>query len=454
MTQTEPSTPSLTDRSTRPEPFFHIVDPCSVPVQRYYDRGFFAAEREHLWPHVWQMACRLEEIPEVGDYVEYAIVDQSILVVRHDSGPADIKAFYNVCPHRATQLTLGSGTFRGRQIVCPFHGWRWNIDGSSSFVYGRESFRPDCVTDAALALRECRVDTWAGCVFVNMDRDARPLRDQLAPIPSLLDPLGVADMKVRWWKAVRLQANWKLAQEAFLEGWHVMQTHPQLTLGRPDGFPHDNIAYSSHENGNFHFESDVTKYSPVDPEDVIGSHVEYMRVLGETFDVYPRPRDLHVLESLRYRVTDPGVFHQQFMARLFEHYAGAGMPLPQCTPEEYNRWGGVFFVFPNYFVLPMFGSAAIYRCRPDGLDPEACLFEVWAVTLKPPHEPVGRARFDGVFDKEDEMAWPLIPRQDFSNIERQQRGLHSRACQALRLSKNYEHGIGNMHRELDGYLAR
>ena len=59
-----------------------------------------------------------------------------------------------------------------------------------------------------------------------------------------------------------------------------------------------------------------------------------------------------------------------------------------------------------------------------------------------------------MFDKEDETAWPLIPRQDFSNIERQQRGLHSRACQALRSSKNYEHGISNMHAEVDRYLAR
>jgi hypothetical protein len=67
---------------------------------------------------------------------------------------------------------------------------------------------------------------------------------------------------------------------------------------------------------------------------------------------------------------------------------------------------------------------------------------------------VERARFAGVFDKEDETAWPLIPRQDFSNVERQQRGLHSRGYEALRLSTDYEQGICNMHRELDRYLAR
>jgi Ring hydroxylating alpha subunit (catalytic domain) len=110
-------------------------------------------------------------------------------------------------------------------------------------------------------------------------------------------------------------------------------------------------------------------------------------------------------------------------------------------------------MFPNYFVLPMFGEAQIYRSRPDELDPEACYFELWAVTFKPPHEAVPRATFDGVFDKEDADGWPLIPRQDFSNVERQQRGLHSPAFQALRLSQGYEQNIPNMHRELDRYLA-
>lgn len=434
---------------------YAIEDPCRVPAQRYYAPDFFQAEREGLWPRVWQMACRLEEIPEIGDYVEYRIVDQSVLVVRHGSGPTDIKAFHNVCPHRATQLALGSGSFRGGQIVCPFHGWRWNVDGSPSFTYGRESFRPECVTESELQLRECLVDTWGACVFVNLDRDARPLREQLAPMPSLLDPLAVGEMKVRWWKAVRLKANWKMAQEAFLEGWHVMQTHPQLTLGAFDAYPHDGMQYLSHENGNSHFEGGVSQESSAgDAGEAVTSHIDFLRVLGETFDAYPLPRDITILEGLRYKATDRETFGKEFMARLFDHYAGAGMPLPRCTPEQYNRWAGVFFLFPNYFVLPMFGEAAIYRCRPDGLDPEACLFEVWAVSLKPPHEPVGRARLEGVFDKEDEKAWPLIPRQDFSNIERQQRGLHSRAFEALRLSKTYEDGIGNMHRELDRYLAR
>jgi phenylpropionate dioxygenase-like ring-hydroxylating dioxygenase large terminal subunit len=433
---------------------FPIEDSCWIPKERYLDRQFFDAERDKLWTRVWQMACRLEEIPAVGDYVEYTICDLSVLVVRHGPGPKDIKAFHNVCPHRATQLALGSGSFRGRQIVCPFHGWRWNIDGSSSLKYGVESFRPDCVTDEELALHECLVDTWGGSVFINLDRGARPLMEQLSPMAELLDPLLVGDMKVRWWKGVRLKANWKMAQEAFLEGWHVMQTHPQLAFDSdPSRYPHDVIDYFQEANGNSYFQGKPGHTAGIDTEDVVRSTIDNMRVLGDTLDSYPLPRDLYIAEGLRETTSDLGEFQQQFMTRLYEFYAGAGMPLPQLGPEGFLRWGGVFFMFPNYFVLPMFGEAQIYRSRPDGNDPESTYFELWAVTLKPPYENVPRARFDGVFDKEDTQGWPLIPRQDFSNIERQQRGLHSPAFKALRLSAGYEQNITNMHRQVDRYLA-
>ncbi len=430
-----------------------ITDPSRIPGPRYYDRTFFDAEREHLWTQAWQMACRLEDIPEVGDYVEYTIVEHSIIVVRNGPEPGDVAAFHNACPHRATQLAMGSGCFRGRQVVCPFHGWRWNLDGSSSFVYGAETFAPECVTDTALALRPCRVDTWAGCVFVNMDPNARPLRDALDPMPSLLDPLGIADMEVRWWKAVRLRANWKMAQEAFLEGYHVMQTHPQLTHGRPDEYPHTGLDYVSHPNGHSHFTSRPGSMAGIDPDNVVGSSIDAMRILWETLDAMTLAHDVRVAESLRDEVTDPAEFGQAFMSSLFADYAGRGTPLPILEPDAYTRWGGVFFMFPNFFVLPQFGNALIYRSRPDGLDPEGCYFELWSVTLKAPHEPRQRAELDGVFDKEDAEAWPLIPRQDFSNIERQQRGLHAFGYEATRMSLEYEQGIVNMHRELDRYLT-
>ena len=71
-----------------------------VPGARYTSQEFFDLEMERLWPRVWQVACREEEIPNSGDFLEYLIGDQSILVVRADGD--DIRAFFNACPHRGT----------------------------------------------------------------------------------------------------------------------------------------------------------------------------------------------------------------------------------------------------------------------------------------------------------------------------------------------------------------
>ncbi len=143
------------------------------------------------------------------------------------------------------------------------------------------------------------------------------------------------------------------------------------------------------------------------------------------------------------------------MQSIFAYAAGAGIPLPMPEdPAALVRWGGVFYVFPNYFILPQYGNALIYRSRPDGDDPEACYFELWSVTIPPASEPRVKPTFGGVFAPDDTDAWPQIPLQDFSNIARQQRGLHSQGFRALRLAEQYEGGISNMHQEIDRYLSR
>src|ERR1700754_4763606 len=73
-----------------------------IPKQRYYDDAFYAMEAELFWPRVWQMACRLEKIPSRGDFVEYEILDQSIIVVRLDD--VNVRAFYNSCRHRGMKI--------------------------------------------------------------------------------------------------------------------------------------------------------------------------------------------------------------------------------------------------------------------------------------------------------------------------------------------------------------
>jgi phenylpropionate dioxygenase-like ring-hydroxylating dioxygenase large terminal subunit len=435
--------------TARPVPFA-MRDPLHVPRERYYDREFFELEKQYLWPRVWQMACRLEEIPQPGDFVEYEICDQSILVVRQ--ADHSVKAFYNVCPHRATQLCNGSGRAGGGQIVCPFHGWRWNLDGTNSFVYGAEGFDPECLRPDDIRLREVQVDTWGACVWINMDPGARPLHEALAPASPLLDAVGVENMQVWWWKEVILQANWKVALEAFHEAYHVMQTHPQLTMGVGEAYAPDIAEYTAFENGHARFQTS-TKPPVGGRQDSADEFFEFSRLLWEGQDAMTLERDIRVFEGIRNRVPPGEDVGPAAIAALYEYAQGAGIPMPP-PGEGITLWGGEVFLFPNYFMLPMYGNALCYRSRPYNDDPDCCRFEIWSLTTYPEgHEP-GRARLTGRFASDDPDNWGLIPRQDISNIERQQRGLHSRGFRESRLATEWERAISNMHEELDRYLGR
>jgi phenylpropionate dioxygenase-like ring-hydroxylating dioxygenase large terminal subunit len=428
----------------------------SVPSARYYDAGFAALEHERLWSRTWQMACRLEELPSPGDYVEYVIGDQSLIIVRVDDDT--IRAYNNACRHRGTELAKGSGTFRGGQIACPFHGWRWNLDGSNSFVYGRESFASELTTADELCLRQARVDTWGGCVWINLDEHAPPLLEYLDPMPSLLDPLGIDRMRVRWWKAVVLPANWKIAMEAFIEGYHVMASHPQLTQGQGQEYDPDALAYSVHANGHSSYVNKAGAQRrhrrQVDYLEEVDALIGSSRLLCEGLEAMTLPRDLHVIETLRHRpVAEGSSLGAELVKAIYEYAAHTGIPLPRLDATALSRWGGVFFVFPHFFVLPQYGNALSYRFRP--LDnPERCLLELWSLSIPARDDESERPVMQGPFSPDDREHWPTIPMQDFSNITRQQRGVHNRAFGGSRISHVYEVGIAHLHEEIDRYLAR
>ena len=173
-----------------------------VPKERYTTRGFLDLEMTRLWPRVWQIACREEELPSAGDWVEYQIGDQSILIVRGDTG--GISAFHNACLHRGTRLAEGHGRFKGERIRCPYHGWCYALDGRLQDVPDRHEFRD---LPAEMRLGPVRAECWGGFVFVNMDPDAEPLLEFLDPLPTLLAPYRLHEMRFRSYMTTVLPAN-------------------------------------------------------------------------------------------------------------------------------------------------------------------------------------------------------------------------------------------------------
>ncbi|MEV6164883.1 aromatic ring-hydroxylating dioxygenase subunit alpha [Streptomyces sp. NPDC052052] len=422
-----------------------------VPAERYHSREFFDLEKEKLWPRVWQMAAREEEIPDPGDFVEYEIVGQSLLIVRQHDG--SVKALHNVCRHRATELGRGCGRFRGGQIVCPFHGWRWKIDGSISHVFGREGFDEETIRPEDIALREARCETWGGHVWINMEADAPPLIEALFPAAHILQRNGVQRMRAKWWKETILNCNWKLAQEAFFEGWHVKQTHPQLYTyqDEPDNeFNLQNVDYTPFVNGHGRFQSgDAKEGYGGKPDFLMAAKLNWS---GQ--DAMTLERDVTIFESVAAGMdTTSPAYTAKAIDALFAFWKGAGIPAPERTPEVMRQWGGDIHLFPNYLMLPMYANALSYRIRPYGDDPDWCRFEVWSLTTYPEDEDRGRLELSGRFDKDDADHWGLIPRQDFANLERMQRGIKNRSLKEIRLSEKWEPTIANMHQELDRRLA-
>jgi len=134
--------------------------PVTIGVEAYISEEYARAERDKLWRKVWQQVGRIEEIPEVGSYLTYDILDDSILVVR--TAPDKIRAYYNVCSHRGRRLVdtpkgaKGACGKQGHLFVCGFHGWRYNLDGECTHVPNKEDWKA-ALPDERTRLGEVKV---------------------------------------------------------------------------------------------------------------------------------------------------------------------------------------------------------------------------------------------------------------------------------------------------------
>lgn len=421
---------------------FRITNPELIPSERYYDPAFFALEIEKVWPHVWQMACRLEEIPDLGDYVEYTILDKSVIVVNTRNG---VKAFHNACRHRGVRLATGPGNCKSAGFICPFHGWRWNTEGENTFVFGKQVFSPELLDKAEINLVPCRIDFWAGCAFINFDDDAPGLRESLGPVADRLDARNVDKLKMDWWFGTVLPTNWKLAMEAFQEGYHTMKTHPQLHRLSALGNAYGNDADAPLLNRG------------LSGKQTVNMHVDFLARLGSGMGGMVHDSEVAVLEGLRDMDVpdDPLEATMAFYARAHEEVTkdalARGAPMFDIAKVMQDvEFHAVEFMFPHFFLLPFMGAMSSYRIRP--LTAETCLFEIWSLVLRPEDEAYDTPKQPTMLPY-DSPDFPEIPRQDYYNLPLQQLGLHAGGFKFMRLSKESEGMISNYQRLIDGYIA-
>jgi phenylpropionate dioxygenase-like ring-hydroxylating dioxygenase large terminal subunit len=416
---------------------YAIEVPDRVRKERYYDSDFYRLETDLLWPRVWQMACRLEEIPEAGDFAEYVILDQSVIVVRTED--LGVRAFHNACRHRGVQVVQGRGSSR-QGLVCPFHGWCYGADGRNTKVTQARTFSEHNLQAQDLDLTPVRCEAWGGCAWINFDDRAPPLRACIDPFATVLDAWKAESLRAEWWLACRLPVNWKLAQEAFFEQYHVLETHPQLRI--PGRYPPRNGA-------------------EFDPSRFVDAELQYLRTMSVGMAGMVHARDVEIAEDLARGLDgDPlpadyerasSTWQTALNDAVTRAHRARGCEMPDMNElEALGLNQPMEYCFPHYFVLPMYSSASAYRFRP--LGPEETLMDIWSLTRFPvgadPEAPPVPDPWEY-----DDPRWPPIPTQDFSNLPRQQRGLHARGFEYMRLSERNEGHLSNFHRVIDGFLA-
>lgn len=427
--------------------FLPVEDQCSAEYARL--------EEERLWPYVWQIACRLEEIPRVGDFVTYDIVDDSIVVVR--ASETEIKAFHNVCPHRGRQLTEGCG--RTKKFKCRFHGWEFNLSGENTLVIDREDF--GCaIKDEDVALQQVKVDTWAGFVYINMDQDCESLAEFLAPVDDYCGKFEFEKLRYRYHKTGTMPCNWKTAQGFFNEFYHVQQSHPQL-LNYVEDYSNSG-AYGRHgamwyvSEGPYPFKRSSRLPPAPEPdmrEHIIGIVTEFHNELG----AMASGRAYRALDRLRDEVPEGGSPKETLEAwgRIQVEEAerdGAGWPT-ELTPEYIEASRLDWQLFPNSIYLHgSIDSVIWYRFRPNGHDPDSCIMDIWSLERygegKAP--PLKREVFQ---DWRDPTAsWGRILEQDFANMAAVMKGMKSRAFKGSLLNPKQESAVSNLYRSIRQFM--
>ena len=190
---------------------------------RYYDPDFAKQEWARMWTQIWTLAGPLSDIRDPGDYFLYQLGSESIIVVH--TGAGDIKAFYNVCPHRGNQLAFedfGSTN----EFSCSFHSWKFSLDGKNTHVTDKETFQESVLCHGA-DLTEVRCEVLAGLIFVSMNDDVMPLREFLGPLAEALETYDIGNMCAINHVRSAWAANWKTGADAFYELYHLHAVHPE-----------------------------------------------------------------------------------------------------------------------------------------------------------------------------------------------------------------------------------
>jgi phenylpropionate dioxygenase-like ring-hydroxylating dioxygenase large terminal subunit len=416
-------------------------------TDRYTSAEYAEREWDRLWTRTWTLAGLVADIPKVGDYFKYDLGRESFIVVRTGHAPDAIKAFYNVCHHRGNQLV--SEDFGSvRTFMCLFHSWEWEIDGTLKRIPNPETYAPELIADKP-SLTEVRCELWDGFVFLNMDADAQPLLEFLAPLPEHLAPYRFGEMKIVKDLATPWPCNWKIGHDAFIEVQHVHAVHPEIL-----GFINEHeVQWDLYQNG---MSRQLLKFAEVSPKLTDRTTVnDGLKSLMSEVELDPDAYDGSA-EGVRTTI------QQAKRAWAERRDIDYSMFSDNQLTDDWN-----YGIFPNITLNAHPEGLLVQRFRPHPQDPQSMTYDLM-VLIHPVDDPEynvpaymgveegtdlsGRSRpTRRVIEYGDEGLGYVI-NQDATMMSHVQKGVRSRAYKGARYSYQ-EQQLRHWHTELERYLT-
>lgn len=329
-----------------------------ITGDRYWCKDFAEREWQHMWKRVWHIGGRESQLEEAGDFITHTFKHESVMMVKQKDG--SIRAFFNVCLHRGNRLVQVAEGGVTDNFTCPYHGWKWGLDGALNQVQDPEDFsRGDPC--AKLRLKELPCETWGGFIWFSFDKNALPLMEYLDPIPHLLANRDLKNWKRVVWRTLRVNTNWKFASDNFNESYHLPTVHPQFMGVIDDDY--QQMIFEMYPMGhNRMVEMTQPSMRHTVPNSVDPLWADLLKDWGlDPAEFEGRSRDGRLALQKARREKGP--------ARGFTHY-------DQYTDDELTDQFH-HTLFPNVTLTGTPEGLHVFRTEPDVDDPNWSTFDYW-----------------------------------------------------------------------------
>lgn len=223
----------------------------AMPKSVYTSQDFLDREISNIFAEEWFCVGRADGFPNAGDFFTLELAGQPITVIRGRDGK--LRAMANVCRHRMSKLLEGSGNTK--RIVCPYHGWTYNLDGS---LRGAPAMTRNKVFDREkMGLPQIRCEEWLGWVLVSLNPDVEPVAQKLGRVESMVADFDMGNYEQAFFETFEWNTNWKVLAENFMESYHLPVCHAATIGGLskvdevecPEGFESFNYHTLQKEEG-------------------------------------------------------------------------------------------------------------------------------------------------------------------------------------------------------------